>query len=396
MISSYQELRPTIDMLKSIVNSMKKVMISGEDLNSVLEVIEEINTALYGVSVLKFQGKYNLESEQGYSAFVGELEALIEIWESSVCRMSTGTDIDRRFWNIYEKFKYVMPDDLYAEVMKRFFSLSEGQRIEYLSLGRRYTFLNNGIDITSNDYSLIIEYIEMMVSNIEKYKFLYEHLADYKSKYILLGIIEYWFGFNLDKLHRLTENIYLDYYDLDIIHPNDEEVLVDLGAYTGDSIHGFLNTYGAYKRIYAYELTPGTFDTLKENVGGLENIELRQKGGGSENAIMYVENNKNGVGNKILESGDTPVEIVSLDSDISERITLIKMDIEGAEKDAIIGAKNHILNEKPQMMISAYHLPADIFNIPILINEIRDDYRFYLRFYGHGCVWPCDYVLFAV
>ena len=85
-----------------------------------------------------------------------------------------------------------------------------------------------------------------------------------------------------------------------------------------------------------------------------------------------------------------------MDEDITEPITVIKMDIEGAEKDAILGAKNHIQSDRPRMLVSSYHLPEDIFEIPYLINSIREDYKFYMRFNGCGCLWPCDFVLFAV
>lgn len=182
---------------------------------------------------------------------------------------------------------------------------------------------------------------------------------------------------------------------MDIIKCDENEVLVDLGAYTGDSIQDFVNTYGTYKRIYGYEITPNTFNTLENNTAVLDNIVLRQKGVGAENGYMYMDNIQYGAGNKLSEQGDTKVEVVSIDSDIEESITLVKMDIEGAEKDAIVGMQNHILNEKPKMMISSYHIPDDIFNIPILIDSIRNDYKLYMRFNGCG-IWPCDYVLFAV
>lgn len=56
-----------------------------------------------------------------------------------------------------------------------------------------------------------------MVNEVEKYRWLYEHLIDYRSKKVLNGIIRYWFEFDLDKLHSLTEMIFSEYYDLDIL-----------------------------------------------------------------------------------------------------------------------------------------------------------------------------------
>ena len=69
------------------------------------------------------------------------------------------------------------------------------------------------------------------------------------------------------------------------------------------------------------------------------------------------------------------------------------MDIEGAEKEALLGARQHIVNERPQLLISSYHIPEDIFQIPLLINDMRDDYKFYIRHYTN-CMW--ETVLYAI
>ena len=63
---------------------------------------------------------------------------------------------------------------------------------------------------------------------------------------------------------------------------------------------------------------------------------LRQKGVSAHNGHMYTNDIKNGAGNKISDKGDTQVEIVSLNSDIDEKITLVKMDIEGQKKTLLL------------------------------------------------------------
>ena len=65
------------------------------------------------------------------------------------------------------------------------------------------------------------------------------------------------------------------------------------------------------------------------------------------------------------------------------------------EQDALKGAARHIAEEKPRLLISTYHKPEDLFQIPRLIDSMRNDYTYYLRFNGKG-LWPCDHVLFAV
>lgn len=89
------------------------------------------------------------------------------------------------------------------------------------------------------------------------------------------------------------------------------------------------------------------------------------------------------------------IEIVSLDEDIREKITLIKMDIEGAEQDALTGCIRHIREEKPKLLISVYHNNEDIWKIPKMIYDMNEDYQFYLR--SNGWQWgPAELVLFAI
>lgn len=71
------------------------------------------------------------------------------------------------------------------------------------------------------------------------------------------------------------------------------------------------------------------------------------------------------------------------------RVDIIKMDIEGAEYDALIGAKNTILRDKPILMISAYHKPEDLFVLPEFINSLDCGYDIYFRD-------RADFVLFAI
>ena len=193
----------------------------------------------------------------------------------------------------------------------------------------------------------------------------------------------------------MKEYNFTDYFDLDIVDCSDDEVMVDCGAYTGDSVLNFVETYGKYKRVYAFEMTPGTYNVLKENTTIYDNIVCINKAVGDKREVIYINDTVEDAGNSIDRKGNIPIEIVLLDEEIKESISLIKMDIEGAEKDAINGARRHIVNDKPKLLISAYHTPADIFDIPLLINEIRDDYKFYLRLNGMG-IWPCDYVISAV
>ncbi len=391
----FDQIKSIIGTIEIILNAMKSKKVGIEEIQDVQLTAAEINRILYHAPKLKFQKEYDLNNEREYYAFVGEIEALESLWKESIDHRN-GKRVDKIFWEIYECFKYVEPKEIYDMTVENFKNLPEWLRIEFLSLPHRYSFLKNKLDYTKNDFSLLWEHVNMMADEVDRYKWLYEHLADYRSKKVLNGIIQYWFTFNINELHALCETVYSDYYDLDILECNEEDVMVDLGAYVGDSVIDFINTYGAYKKIYAYEITPGTCQKLENNVSAYSNVTVMHKGVGSQAGIMYVNGVDCGAGNHLSDSGDTEVEVVTLDEDIKEPITVIKMDIEGAEKDALIGASRHIAEDKPKLLISSYHLAGDIFDVPYLINDIRDDYKFYMRFNGHNGLWPCDYVLFAV
>ena len=85
----------------------------------------------------------------------------------------------------------------------------------------------------------------------------------------------------------------------------------------------------------------------------------------------------------------------TLDEEIKEKITILKMDIEGGEQKALRGATEHIKNDHPKLLISVYHNVRDIFEIPNMIEQIDSSYQFYLRNYGGG-VYPTEIVLIAI
>ena len=107
------------------------------------------------------------------------------------------------------------------------------------------------------------------------------------------------------------------------------------------------------------------------------------------------ENLTSNSANKTSNQGKYKIKCVKIDNDIKEKISLIKMDIEGDEVKAIQGSKNHIKNDAPKLMISIYHNNNHYFKIPKLINEYNKNYKFYLRNYG-GNLYPTEIILIAM
>ena len=79
------------------------------------------------------------------------------------------------------------------------------------------------------------------------------------------------------------------------------------------------------------------------------------------------------------------------------------MDVEGAEPDLLLGAKNTIRRYRPKLMISAYHQADHLFEIPELIRAMVPDYKLYVRNHTWATAtesWPgsffCETVVYAV
>jgi len=91
------------------------------------------------------------------------------------------------------------------------------------------------------------------------------------------------------------------------------------------------------------------------------------------------------------------IETISLDEylkDEKEKVTFIKMDIEGAELNALKGAERIIREQKPKLAICIYHKPEDVWEIPSLLLNFVSDYKFYIRHNTYSFLY--DTTLYAL
>ena len=123
---------------------------------------------------------------------------------------------------------------------------------------------------------------------------LYDHLVDYRSKKTLYAILSNWYRYDFITTAQTKESLFDDYFDLDLVTCTPEEVFVDLGAYTGDTVLSYLKNYGedCYQRIYCYEITPETFQVLQETLAPYRDIVCRQKGVGDAEGTLSLVNHQ--------------------------------------------------------------------------------------------------------
>lgn len=308
--------------------------------------------------------------------------------------------IDRNFYDMVNEIKSLSEKELYYRIRKSFDDVPRETKISCMNFFNQFGYWGY-LDINNNNYEQIELKEKALFEHIEDFIWIYERLCDYRSKKTLYSILNNWYRYDFYTTSETKEYLFDDYFDLDIVKCSKDEVFVDLGAYTGDTVLSYIKNYGedSYKKIYCYEITPDTFNILKHNLSPYKNIEFRLNGIGDKKEILLMHDNEssssaNTLGTYTGSSGNE-VFVTTLDIDIAEPITMIKADIEGFEQKAIIGAKNHILNEHPKLLISVYHNNEDIWKIPKMIYEISSDYKFYLRYKGSP-IYPTEITLLAV
>jgi len=171
------------------------------------------------------------------------------------------------------------------------------------------------------------------------------------------------------------------YFPTDIIKLSDHESLVDGGAFDGDTIADFARrTHGLFDNIFAFEMDEINFNALRENVRKMpeqDRIKIFNLGiWDRECDITYsTESADSSIG-----EGAAHGHVVTLDDALkNEKVTFIKMDIEGAEPQALRGAQNIIRTQKPKLAICIYHDFKHLWEIPLYIKELVPEYKIYLR-----------------
>ncbi len=348
----------------------------------ILDGIACVNGALFGKAALPcapvtenfMDQNIFLEQVERWLAFMGkELEI----------REHITVDIDYGFYCLTQYVRMSSQEELVQGAVQALEKIREANEGKYLLIRNFHNGLFHlwgKIDLDEGVYELFEERARELKEHLEEFEWLYQELEDYRSKKVLYGILHFWLTLDYEAKKTLTENNFQPYYDCDIFTCDENEVLVDLGAYVGDSVLSYISTYGIYKKIHCYEMTPDTARTLKQNLQGYEGIEIHNAGVGSENKVMYMRSDKCTSCNYLTDEG-YPVEVVTLDEDISEPITFLKMDIEGSEPEALEGARRHICEDQPKLAISAYHKNRHLWEIPRKIREMNPDYKLYMRYY---------------
>ncbi len=305
--------------------------------------------------------------------------------------------VDKRFNELVDDIKNKSLDEVFEHIKESFFKLPSNEQVGLIAYLATYQYWGKLLPGDDN-YESFHNRADSVKGHLKDYIWLYNKLEDYRSKMILVGVLDNWYNFETEFLKRSMDVAYTQYFDLDIVKCSEDEVIADVGAYTGDTVFNYLKEYGAgfYKHIYCYEISDDIFRTLNYNLAMYRDISFKLCAVSDKNGTTFIDRNSSSASaNTITDEGSESIPCVTLDDDIKEKITMIKMDIEGAEKGAIKGASNHIKNDTPKLLLSVYHNHEDLYAIPRMVEKLNDNYKYYLRFYG-GPSFPTEIVFMAL
>jgi FkbM family methyltransferase len=235
-------------------------------------------------------------------------------------------------------------------------------------------------DTLFNHFNLSYAYL---YTNKKRFEKSFKLLHDEKSKEVFCAFINAKISGDIFYLKDFAQNN--QYFVNDIIHLEDDEVFLDAGAYTGDTIDKFLKeSYSkAYKKIYAFEPCINSYNKLKSSQSKTPNIKIMNIGLWNKKGTLHFMDTSN-YESRISFKGKNIINVDTIDNLLNgHKVTFIKMDIEGSEIEALQGAIKTIQVNKPKLAICVYHKKNDLITIPQFLNTLEPKYRFFLRIHCH-------------
>lgn len=197
-------------------------------------------------------------------------------------------------------------------------------------------------------------------------------------------------------LGAITDSLYSSqYFDRDIMKPQPGEIFIDGGCFNCNTDKEFIKwCSGNYEKIYAFEPDEKNYrecleQCVKKNI---KKIELYNKGlWNCETVLSFQQNGDQG---SKIGKGNEVISTVSIDAVVEDQpISFIKLDVEGAELEALQGARKTISRNRPRLAICIYHKPEDIVTIPEYILSLHSDYKLYIRHYQMS---QCETIVYAL
>lgn len=252
---------------------------------------------------------------------------------------------------------------------------------------------------------------KFFIDNINSYQKAYDLLEDVLSKQIFIAHINSRISGEYSEISKYNSKLKYG-YDLELMQLNSDEVFVDCGAFDGDTFLEVMDyTGGRFKKYIAFEPDEANVLRLEAKTADHDNVRIVKKGVCDVNEVKNFYNDGSLYSNFVDTGlwGDktrrdvyndkdnfVSVPVCRMDDIIGDEIvSVIKMDIEGSELEALKGAEQLIKRNLPKLAICIYHKSEDLFSCILFINYIAGNgsYKFYVRHHSDNIT---ETVLYAI
>ena len=218
-------------------------------------------------------------------------------------------------------------------------------------------------------------------NNLNDWSDLYDALEDAESKTTLLDTIA--FRLTGDPLYMKNYSVRLNEQYFESFLNLDNEIFIDCGGFDGDSTEIFCEKYPNYKKVFFFEPSQLNLQAAKKRLENYSKINYLAFGLSNEEGRLNFDPTA-GSASSIQSASEHSIEVCKLDNKIKEKITFLKMDIEGWEMHALEGCANTIKTYSPKLAIAVYHSASDFLKVFKKIKEYQPKYKVRLRHYTQG------------
>ena len=213
----------------------------------------------------------------------------------------------------------------------------------------------------------------------------YNLLSDVKSKRPFLRLLDFMVTLSPERIPPPEP----DEYFIRSLALSKNETYVDCGAYDGDTLFEFIKrTKGRFKKYIAFEPDNETFQKFVKAVPSQFSGKIfpLQAAASSRRGYLQFLSADDKLGSMASPKGQYKVKAVMIDDVCSkDKVTFIKMDVEGHEPHVLQGAKKTLKKYKPKLAVCVYHKPAHLWELILQIHKINPAYqKFYLRHHEPG------------
>lgn len=237
--------------------------------------------------------------------------------------------------------------------------------------------------------------LDFYKEHYDEFQKAYHLLSDEQSKQMYANIIRYKITGNITHLRHAISPVGCE---KELLRFDRYKTFIDAGAYNGDTAKKFMADCKNAETVYAIEPDRKNFKKLSAYAESVTAAKIVPLNFGAWNEKTTTEftvggNRNSAIGTQNLKKTES-VLLNTIDSLGIQNADYIKYDVEGAEKEALLGSTATIHASSPDILLSLYHRSEDLYALPLLLHELFPDYKMYLRRFEYVPAW--DINLYAI